>query len=484
MEAQKKAFISYSWTTLDHEKWVKDLAEQLVSSGVDVMLDKWDLRDGHDSISFMERMVNDSTISKVIIICDKAYAEKANNRSAGVGTETSIISAEIYSKQSQDKFVAVLPERDLNGNPFLPTYYKSRIYIDLSASEKYVEGFDRLLRWIYNKPLDVKPALGRPPSFILDSNAPDIGTSIASKRVIDALRNDKAFAKGAFDEYLKGFSENLERFRIASNGNNVDFDDCVVKSIEDFTPARDEFVQVITVLAQYADLNLYVKYINKFFEGLVSYFYAPKEVSQWSELDFDNYKFIVHELYLYTVAIFIREESFSAAAKLFSATFVVMHEKQYGSESITDFSVFEKYVKSLDIRNKRLELRRISLHADLLKTRATVSGVDFKYLMQADFVCYVRYGLNSQSDSIYTSYWRPVTLAFATRQYSSFEIFARSVSRSYFLNVLEMFGCADYAEFLRKYQVFSTKSSFSLRYDYQTLEIPTLIGLHELAKRD
>ena len=47
----------------------------------------------------MERMVNDSTISHVIIICDKIYSEKADSRKTGVGTETQIISKEVYVKQ-------------------------------------------------------------------------------------------------------------------------------------------------------------------------------------------------------------------------------------------------------------------------------------------------------------------------------------------------------------------------------------------------
>lgn len=43
-EKIKKVFISYSWTNVTHEKWVLELAERLVSDGVDVVLDKWDLK--------------------------------------------------------------------------------------------------------------------------------------------------------------------------------------------------------------------------------------------------------------------------------------------------------------------------------------------------------------------------------------------------------------------------------------------------------
>ena len=163
-----KLFISYSWSSPEHEQWVVDLATELRESGVDVILDKWDLKEGNDAVAFMEQMVTNSEIKKVVIVSDEIYASKADGRSGGVGTETQIISKEVYDNQSQDKFVAVISEKDDNNKPFLPTYYKSRIYIDLSEADKYSENFERLLRWIFDKPLYVKPKLGSTPSFLAE----------------------------------------------------------------------------------------------------------------------------------------------------------------------------------------------------------------------------------------------------------------------------------------------------------------------------
>src|ERR1700730_10370665 len=110
-----RTFISYSWSSPEHEAWVIDLASQLRENGVDVVLDKWDLREGHDAIKFMESMVTDSSVEKVIIVSDKVYAKKADERLGGVGTESQIISAEVYSKANQDKFVAVASELNEDG---------------------------------------------------------------------------------------------------------------------------------------------------------------------------------------------------------------------------------------------------------------------------------------------------------------------------------------------------------------------------------
>src|SRR5262245_27474731 len=138
-----KAFISYSWTGSDHQEWVLKLATDLRESGVDVIFDVWDLKEGDDKYVFMEQMVTNPDVKKVLIICDKAYAEKADARKGGVGTETQIISAEVYDQVirigQQQKFVAIIAERDVAGQPYLPTYLKPRLYIDMSTTDLRID---------------------------------------------------------------------------------------------------------------------------------------------------------------------------------------------------------------------------------------------------------------------------------------------------------------------------------------------------------
>jgi SEFIR domain-containing protein len=178
-----KAFISYSWSSHEHQTWVLNLATQLRENGVDVTVDKWDLKEGHDAIKFMEKMVTDPEIKKVIVVLDRTYAEKADGRKGGVGTETQIISPEIYAKADQDKFVGVASETGEDGKPSLPSFYKSRIYIDLSQSDIYAANFEQLLRWIYDKPAHPKPPLGKRPEF-LNANAVQLPTRSRANRAI------------------------------------------------------------------------------------------------------------------------------------------------------------------------------------------------------------------------------------------------------------------------------------------------------------
>lgn len=125
-EDNPKAFISYSWSSPEHEAFVMALAEKLMADGVQVILDKWELLEGHDKHVFMETMVTDPDVSKVLIISDQAYAQKADQRAGGVGTESQIISGEVYNQVNQEKFIPIVTEYADN-QACLPSFLKSRI---------------------------------------------------------------------------------------------------------------------------------------------------------------------------------------------------------------------------------------------------------------------------------------------------------------------------------------------------------------------
>jgi hypothetical protein len=422
-----KLFISYCWSDPDHEQWVVEFATSLRESGVDVILDKWDLKEGHDALAFMEKMVTDPHIKKVAIICDEKYALKADGRSGGVGTETQIISPRIYENTSQEKFVAVVRQRDSSGKPYLPTYYKSRIYIDLVEAESYSENFDRLLRWIFDKPLYVKPDIGAQPAFLSAGDSISLGTTPYFRRCIDLVKSNKPNAAGAVDEYFAIFTSNLERIRISKSA--AEFDEDVISSITDFLPYRNEAIQLVSTIAVYCPAEEFVLRIHRWLESLIPFMHRAANVPQWQEWDFDNYRFIVHELFLWVLAIFLKHERFEQASKLLREHYLFPGNAEQGGEVMVNYFIFQQHLNSLERRNQRLSLRRASIQADLLKDRCIGMGVEFRYLMQADFVAFMRGEIGSKSEG---SRWWPETLVFLGYSSAPFEIFARSISLNYF----------------------------------------------------
>ncbi len=474
-----KLFISYSWSNPEHEQWVMSLAEELVNQGVDVKLDKWDLKTGHDAYAFMEQMVTDPTVTKVLLICDKKYVEKSNAREGGAGTEAQIITPEIYTKKEQDKFAAVVREHDEVGHPCLPAYYKGRIFINLSDDTIYASEFEKLVRWAWDKPLFVKPPLGKPPAFIADKARQKIATAVTFRRAMDAIRNNRPAVVPATVEYLDTILTGLEAFRIAGTRATIEtFDDVIVASIEDFAAYRNELTELFLAVAAYHPTAEMIEALHRFFERLTAFKNVPEVVHSSYEIDCDNLKFIIQELFLLCVASFIKNERFQEAA-FFMETEYYFADK-FTNETMHTFSVLREYLKSFDHRNERLKCGRTSLVADLFKQRASQGGPDFKHIMSADFVLYLRSHL---SPSVrWTSLWYPDTLVYlSNRSRAPIEMFARSKSLRYFERVRPMLGVEDKTQLAALVERLEANEDYLPRWNYERLDPRRLLHLDAIA---
>jgi SEFIR domain len=382
-----KVFMSYSWSSQDHEQWVIELASNLVESGVEVVLDKWDLREGQDKFAFMERMLTDPAIGKVLIVCDRGYVEKADARRGGVGTESQIISAEVYSKVDQSKFVPIVSELGEDGAPILPAYLRGRIFIDMSSQADRYENFEQLLRWIYDRPLHQRPQLGKPPAYIFETVGPQLGTTARFRAAVDAVRLAKPTAVAAVEDYFDTFATNLEVLRVVRSPE-TEYDDAVVASIDGFKTYRDEAIDVVALIARYrSDLEMY-EVIHRWLERLLTHKYPPEAVTSWRNDDFDNFKFMLNEIFLYTTAALLKARRYLQTGWLLGNTYFVpsaISRRDGGRLDI--FDEFQDYVHSLDeTRKERLKLRRLSIVSDMLRDRATRKDLQFDDLMQAEFV--------------------------------------------------------------------------------------------------
>jgi len=153
-----KVFISYSHDSFEHKKWVLQLACRLIESGIDTVLDQWDLKLGGDLPNFMEKGISEST--RVLLVCTERYTEKSNSGNGGVGYEKMIVTSEVFEKTGSVKFIPVLRQ---GGSAKIPIFLKSKLYIDFSKDEDYESAIDELLREILDAPIIKKPELGENP---------------------------------------------------------------------------------------------------------------------------------------------------------------------------------------------------------------------------------------------------------------------------------------------------------------------------------
>ncbi|CAE6840442.1 hypothetical protein R69746_06898 [Paraburkholderia aspalathi] len=475
MSTAPSLFISYSWSNPAHEQWVIDLAERLTHDGVYVTLDKWDLREGHDAHAFMEQMVTKAEIKKVAIIFDKEYARKADDRDRGVGTETRLITGEIYKQSSQEKFVAVIAEKDEEGNPYVPAYYSGRIYIDLANASRIEEEYERLLRWIFDRPLYSRPPIGTAPSFLNDKPVLRLGNTCDLKRVLDHLREGKSAASATLDDYLTGVADAFEGLRIKRE-NGVEFDQQVVESIESFLSTREDLLSVMRTLARYQPSEDNVTKMQRFFEKLLRYYGPSANVNSYNESDFDNYKFIIQELYLYCITLLLEEERFEQVRFLVETDLYVERNHFFGNEQMVPPSVINCHLESLGYRNQRLKLSRQSLHSDFLNQRNKPSGVPFVSLVQADIVLFLALSKKGLR-------WWPDTSLFLTSGRVTLPLFARATSRKFFSKIRPVLGGDSIEQFkARISQLHETDSE--PRWGYHRLNLASLVGVDALATKD
>ncbi|OAQ38240.1 hypothetical protein A5893_15705 [Pedobacter psychrophilus] len=153
-----KAFISYSHDTQEHKKWALQLATRLRNNGIDAILDQFELQPGADLPHFMETHL--ASANKILMICTDKYVAKANKGQGGVGYEKMIITSSLMKNIDANKIIPIIKQ---SGTLEVPTFLRSKLYINFSKEDDFEFSYDELVRSIHNSPLFEKPAIGNNP---------------------------------------------------------------------------------------------------------------------------------------------------------------------------------------------------------------------------------------------------------------------------------------------------------------------------------
>lgn len=153
-----KVFISYSHDTLEHKKWVLELATRMRNNGIDAIIDQWELKPGDDLPNFMEKQLSSS--DKILMICTENYVTKANLGTGGVGYEKMIITSSLLKNIDENKVIPIVKQISTK---IIPTFLTTKLYIDFSKEDDFEFGFDEMIRTVHNSPLYIKPEIGNNP---------------------------------------------------------------------------------------------------------------------------------------------------------------------------------------------------------------------------------------------------------------------------------------------------------------------------------
>jgi len=476
-----RAFISYSWSSLTHETWVLNLASRLREDGVDVILDKWDLKPGHDANAFMESMVTDESVTKVMMICDKVYTTKANGRSGGVGTESQIISPEIYKASRQDKYAALVTEQDEEGKPFIPVFYSGRIFFDFCSGDRFEESYEQLLRWLVDRPSFVKPKLGQVPEALLGAAPVASGTRSALQRALKSIQEMAPSGPALVREMGERLIAEVKALAPLARPGEPE-DDIMLEAVASMRPYLHQLAELTRTICRFAaDRETWDRLLD-IVEGLGALMFRAESENRELRYEWqrDAFRLIAHDAFLSTLGIAIDEERFDLAEWMLSKAWLMKEPNGSNRPATSDYTEFRHYLKSLEFRKQRLKLNRIDLQADLVKDAHGGGALPtFESVMQADLIAFIRSG---QFD-IYHQ-WYPTTLVYAVDRFAAFPAFARAEATSYLKRLLPVLGCRDLAGLKARLAELSSGRRVSQMFDHQGFPLGELANLKHLGSRE
>lgn len=402
-EQTPKVFISYSWTNGDHQKWVLQLARFLNDDGIEVVLDLWDLRPGEETAAFMERMVNDDTITKVIMIIDNVYTTRANERNGGVGTESTILSHQLYSNKGSNKVVAVIAEPEAN----TPTFYTSRLYIDLSTESNFTQSYPDLVRWIYGQFEHQRPKqLGQRPSYITDEITKEVlMTNFEYRYALNAVEKGLSNSFGAINSYLNKFSAELAKLSV-NEAENDNIKDLFLINLKQFQSHLLEYKLLLDSVCIHNLDSRAIKIYKKFLENTINYQLIDHIPSSRFTLDLLLYKIFSYQLFLSTISILFKHNELKSIKEFLDEIYI--YPPTYHDHLRQNFSTSFNIFSLSDIRNLNIFYpQSYNPLASLIKKVIDNQVVDLNDLVSTDIMLYLKSASITLGESKKFVMWNP-----------------------------------------------------------------------------
>lgn len=432
-----KVFFSYSWTDTSHKEFVRTWADRLLADGIDVVIDVYDLKEGQDKYAYMERMITDAAVSHVLVCCDKAYKSKADKRKAGVGTESQIITHEIYERVDQTKFIPIVCEFDGDARPILPTFLQSKIWIDFSSPESVNENWERLIRHLYGKPLYTKPRLGQPPSYITtDSPLPTNNILARFNSLRQSVVQDRTRVIGHNRrDFLEACVSYADELRVRRAPSVESIGQMVLEDARKLKLVRDPLVDWVLLEGESTPASEFSGTLIEFLEKLAELKSRPVELSTSNETWFEAHNLFVYELLLYFVAALLRTKSYEVIREIYSAHYLRPTTDSHDQSHFVRFDTFQGFSQSLQSVLAREGRVLYSPAGELLKIHADRHDLPFAEVIQADL-------LTTLVAIVEGVDWYPQTIHYSPF-HASYPFFVRAEQHSHFLNLSVITGIDD-----------------------------------------
>ena len=442
-----EVFLSYAWGTQRSTEIVEIIAIYLTQNGVYVHYDQWDVAAGNDLNAFMEKMVQDKAITKVLMFCDEMYCKKADDRKGGVGTETQIISAEVYNNTEQSKFIPIALEIDDQGKFRLPIYLKSRKAVDLTDDALWEDAIENILRDIFGTPAKKRPPLGPKPDFenpVFQNNIVFSGKLKRMDRANDQHERIKLL-KSIIDDSINNMKE------VISQGTIENYLNCYSKTL----PFRNFVIDAISKAQESNEIfwNCLGGIVEKLYNELLNARIDNEIAKEMGGL-------LVREIFISIIAILRSEEDYNGVYYLLHKTYFLKSPYREAASTISEFykypAILEEHIKpSVEGKNNLFTFAGDLFVSDRLYppiiTQQSISEADLLIFQLSQII---------REDTKEYVHWFPYLYVYCDPNQI---LWKRLVSKSEALKIMPILGVKD-LESLKK-RIISTQKYQPVRYN-------------------
>lgn len=426
-----KVFISYAWGSQEYQDRVVALSRELVSDGIDVLLDKWNLKEGHDTYAYMEQSVTNSDVTNVLILLDPIYAQKADDRSGGVGTETQIISPEIYNNVTQEKFLPIVMERDENGGIPKPAYLRGLLHFDLSDPDRYDVEYQRLVKRLYGIEIIAKPSVGKMPRWVTEDSV----VASSTRTAVSALKKNNSPTERRID-YIQQLNTLRNKIKVFDSTAND-----ILESYDEIKPYRDEYLHLLEA-APYIDNSCVL--IGDFIQELYYDINTTTEAIHCQDLK----QLLLHELLIYTVAFYYKCKDYQCLEYLLNRTYFGTRYRRDVQE--IGLHIFYHHSQIMDFAKNKADGKDYYCGAaqHWIENIATEICNKQEFVLADILLCnYAVYGKNYSE----SWYWFPVSYVYGGEYETTFQKISSSLkSKESATNWMRIFGYEELEEFRQK----------------------------------
>ena len=484
-EKTPKVFISYAWA---NQKFVIELAERLMRDGVDTIIDVWYLKQGNEKYAFMESMVRDETIDHVLIICDKIYKEKADNRTGGVGDETVIISPKLYEEMEQTKFVPIVLENDEDGNPCKPIYISSRIHFDFSNKENYEEEYESLLRFLYDEPYYPKPKIGKKPEW-LKKDAVSISEI---NHFVDVLKSssNETRKNATIDEFIQTFISKTKEFKVTTNPRDGLEKFCTETEakVNEMKPLRNSYLDFLKelILSEKDVPEFFCTLIESLFNDLLLLRINGNSYTNYDQAMLELYRIFIWNIFVSTIAYLLHYKKFSEIHEILTHIFVLIDDGQTleykNPKTFLEFrcycEMFDGFYSNNFYGNKD---RFFSKTADIVINQIKEPILTKENFVQTDII------LSQLSFALQISKlvkntrdpgWFPLSYVYSKNPIT---LWTKLLSKKYCQKILPLFGVKTIEELIQTIKEHPVNANYRYNSWYSIPDIPLKFEDHDIA---